>query len=181
MPEIDFFSAFGPVHEATRSKSGATGATGCYSLEITGVIPVAPVAPENERLASCTKPDDDTEERAAIVARLERAVFVADKSDTTDTKATVTIALDTAGMSDMADDGLPLVLGTTDSEMPLASDAADAESSVALCRTAADKSDSQMPACGTIAVQTRLSGDAKAEIISALGISLATLNRALAE
>jgi len=45
MPGIDFFSAFGPMREATRSKSGATGATRCYSVDITGGIPVAPAFP----------------------------------------------------------------------------------------------------------------------------------------
>jgi hypothetical protein len=108
----DFFAAFGPPREATRSKSGETGATRCYTVEITGEIPVAPVkslgetgatnvgcehncctcstddmgrcnrntstistlyhhvapvSPEKERLASCTAPDDDAEERAAIL------------------------------------------------------------------------------------------------------------------
>ena len=43
MSGIDFFAAFRVKHEATRSKSGATGATRCYSVDITGGIPVAPV------------------------------------------------------------------------------------------------------------------------------------------
>ena len=115
----------------------------------------------------------------ARLERLERAVFVADMSDMGDTEQAVAVTPNAAVTSDM-------------------SDKSDTESSAALCRTAADKSDSEMPACGAIAVRTRLSGDAKAEraadikrrlaageskpdIMSALGISLATLNRALAE
>ena len=156
--------------------------------------------------------DIPADDFAAIVARIERlesAVFTADKSDMADmeqatqsvsvsadmadTNQAVMLAPVAADMSDKSAAGAtaPIALDTADR-----SDTADIESSAALCRTAADKSDSEMPACGAIAVRTRLLGDAKAEraadikrrlaageskpiIMAALGISIATLNRAL--
>ena len=106
--------------------------------------------------------------------------------------------VDAAGAGSGADDSTDVPGGAGVHSSADMAGTADTESSAALCRTAADKSDSDMPVCGAIAVQTRLSGDAKAEraadikrqlgageskseIITALGISLATLNRALAE
>jgi hypothetical protein len=160
----------------------------------------------------------------ARLERLERAVFVAAMSDTADAGATVTIALDTADVSDKSDAlavAAPCQMAGESSAM---ADTADTKTTEPSCPTRSPVSDTETPmeaagvAAGVVdaagagagaddstgipggagAGRKRLDGTAKAEraadikrrlaageskpeIVKALGISIATLNRALAE